>query len=307
MTPALSVTLWHSGGLHLAVRQAEPMLRALAAEGLSHVVLHSWPDRAHAGLVRAVRALVPGVRLWYSPGANGLAGWTRGRAEVTASEWARTAAGLGVEAVLPNLEPPSSAGASGWTEGHPLVGEALADQARALFDAMHTAAPTLALGLVGPDVPSYHRLPWRALLGPESPVTINAPMVYPALPRPGVSLRGARSRWALQGTDWLRRVELGHVRPDLAPGGAGYVVYRQLWGCQPGAALYLADQSDVVLGWALPSRSDTQGMDALRLALRVRREAGGGRGALARWQAAHGLVADGLPGPQTLAALGAVG
>lgn len=307
MTPALGVTLWHSAGLASAVRGAEPTLRTLAAEGLELVVLHSWPDRSHAALLRQVRALVPGVRVWYGPGANGLAGWSRARMTATAREWAVLAHGAGAECLLLNLEGPSHAGASGWTEGSPLTGQALADHARALVDACHEGAPGLALGVTSHDVPSYHRLPWKALLGPESPVTVHAPQVYPALPRPGVGLRGARSRWRLQGADWLHRVELGQVRADLAPGGTGYVVYRQLWGCDLGAALYLADQSDVVLGWALSTRSDAQGLDALQLALRLRREAGGGCGAVARWQAAHGLVADGLPGPQTLASAAAVG
>ena len=304
--PGIAVTLWHDAGLSVAWRVAEATLRALAAEGLAPpiVVCHAWPDPSHTATLRALRSALPGVRVWYSPGGNSLAGYSATRARATAEEWARVASGHGAEALLPNLEMPSAAGRSGWTEGCPLAGEALAAHARGLYEAMHSVAPALALGLVGPDVPSYHRLPWRALLGEGSPVTLHAPQVYPGLPRPGVSLRGARSRYTLQGADWLHRVELGQVRADVAPGGAGYVVYRQLWGCQTGAALWLADQSDVVMGWALPSRSWPEGLAALRLSLRLRREAGPGRGAIARWQAQMGLAPDGLPGPQTLAALG---
>lgn len=299
LAPGIGVTLWHDAGLASAWRGAEATVRELRPDLL---VLHAWPDRSHAPVIRAIRSALPGVRLWYSPGSNSLAGWSRARVATTAQEWGTLAAGAGAECLLLNLEGPSRAGASGWTQGCPLAGEALNDHARALLEACAMGLQGVALGVTSHDVPSYHRMPWRALLGPESPVTVHAPQVYPALPAPGVSLRGARSRWLLQASDWLHRVELGHVRPDLAPGGTGYAVYRQLWGCQPGAALWLADQSDVVLGWALPTRSDAQGLDALRIALRLHREHPG-REAIARWQAAHGLVADGLPGPVTLAAM----
>src|SRR5262249_50690202 len=48
---------------------------------------------------------------------------------------------------------------------------------------------------------------------------------------------------------------------------------------------------------------DEHGREGLRLGVRIRHEVGAGLGAVARWQAAHGLVADGVIGPRTLAAL----
>ena len=75
-------------------------------------------------------------------------------------------------------------------------------------------------------------------------------------------------------------------------------------GVKPAALCWAADQADVVvLGWALRS-SDEDGLRGLEIACRARKEAGEGKGALARWQRAHGLTADGIVGERTLAALG---
>ena len=43
---------------------------------------------------------------------------------------------------------------------------------------------------------------------------------------------------------------------------------------------------------------------ALEVVLTARRDCGRSAGALARWQAAHGLTADGVAGPLTLGAMG---
>jgi murein L,D-transpeptidase YcbB/YkuD len=43
---------------------------------------------------------------------------------------------------------------------------------------------------------------------------------------------------------------------------------------------------------------------AIEAVLLARRETGRSAGALARWQAAHGLTADGIVGPVTLRAMG---
>ena len=72
-----------------------------------------------------------------------------------------------------------------------------------------------------------------------------------------------------------------------------------------GAAVVL-DRTDIARAWAIPTRHDAAGLLGLRAVLLCRARAGRSAGAVARWQASEGLVADGVVGPRTLAALGLV-
>ena len=99
-------------------------------------------------------------------------------------------------------------------------------------------------------------------------------------------------------------VSRGLVRPELAPGGAAYDAYGQLHGMIPAGAAVVLDHTDVARAWAIPTRHDAAGLLALRAVLRCRRAAGRSAGAVARFQASAGLVADGVVGQATLRALG---
>lgn len=87
-------------------------------------------------------------------------------------------------------------------------------------------------------------------------------------------------------------------------GRVACAVYAQLHGCTAGCVAWLLDRGHVGRGWAIPTRSDAEGLRGVAAVLNARREHGTAAGAIARWQAAHGLDADGVAGPMTLAAMG---
>ena len=143
-----------------------------------------------------------------------------------------------------------------------------------------------------------------AILGPGG-VDRHAPQLYGAAP--GATPTGhasVRARIARAEGQMRALVSRGLVRPELAPGGAAYDAYGQLHGMIPAGAAVVLDHTDVARAWAIPTRHDAAGLLALRAVLRCRRAAGRSAGAVARFQASAGLVADGVVGQATLRALG---
>lgn len=297
----IGLTLWRSSRFDLALADSEALLRAVRPP---LVCLHLWPTDDSARYVEAVRAILPDVRVWLSPGCNGLADDSLADVRAQARRWARRAIEQGAECLLLNLEGSSAPGYPGWTSSDPTTLASLADRARALLEEVATTAPSVALGLTSHDCPSWHHLPWSALLGERSPVTIHAPQVYPGIKRPGASLAACRARWSLATRQWASFVQRGVVRADLGPQGSGWVTYTQGWGAAVAGSCWLLDQRDRGLVWASPTRLWPEGRAALAASCEVRRQAGDSAGAIARWQASKSLAADGIVGPRTLAALG---
>lgn len=309
VAPGLAVTVHHQGpGILPALRAALPHLRAIRP-GI--VILHTTPDPTDAEACAVVREL--GARVWLQAPANPLVQGTVAQATRTAVRWQEEAARLGAEVLSLNVEGPSAPGLQGWTARDPGARVALGDRAAAILAAMaRHGGPVLAVS--SHDCPDWHHLPWSALLGPESPVRLHLPQVYSApgsRAAPPTTIRGSRARWTMQAEQWARRVERGQVRADLAPGGAGYVCYAQAHSHEVAAACSLYDRSAIAAAWALPlevdrpkGRADAAGVLALRADAELRRRVGHEPGRVARYQASAGLVADGVVGPRTLAALG---
>lgn len=317
IAPGLSLTLY-PGDDPRALAASLPLLEEARPEV---VQLHTAPGPNSGRLVEQLRARLPGVRVWLGIPANPLVRET-GRA--TARRFARTARELGAEAMILNCERPSKAGWSGWSTGSlGLTAATLADRMTAMLEgAAEGADGRLVLGFTSHDLPEGHPIPWRQALGPGSPVRLHLPQQYPAPtrkrgqpPPTPTSRRAAIARATKSDAQWAEQVARGVVRPDLAPGGEGFVVYTQLHDIELAGICALLDRTPLAAAWALDTqtgdarrerhpRCDDVGARAVRVVAAVRREAGPAPGAVARWQAARGLVADGIVGAKTLAALG---
>lgn len=293
----IGVTIWHADGMTVALDKGAEVMLCERQPAL--VNLHSWPRPALAPIAERVRKACPNAKLWVSPGVNGLADDEPHAVEKQARDWRKYALDLGAELVLVNAEGAAKEGLPGWkysNEGR----SALADRAKAMLNGL--AGSSLRIGFTSHDCPEYHRIDWQVWLGPDSPVTTHAPQVYPGV-KGLAALPAVQNRWQMATTQWRRLVKRGIVRPELGPDGSGWCTYTQGWGAQPIGTAWLLNQRDAGLVWAAPSRLTETGAKALDWTLRVRREAGDSAGAIERWQAAHGLVADGLIGAKSEAAL----
>ena len=289
MTPAVVVTVYND----LSGKDALPLLDRLAAraaQGDLAVCIHDPPGDDERRLADAVKAR--GWRLWYAWGVDpDVRRPIRDAAQITRRR-ARIAADRGAEVVELN-------GEAAWRD------PSLAPQARELIKAAREGAPDALVSWTSFDHVLWHHLPWAAILGVGG-VDLHAPQIYGADPgTPGAEGHQAvRARCRRAGDQLASLVRRGIVRPELAPGGAGWTPYGQIHGMTAGGAAVVLDAADTVRAWALPTRCDEAGLCALEVVLTARRECGRSAGAIARWQAAHGLTADGVAGPVTLAAMG---
>lgn len=307
LPPAVVVTLWPGGGVRASLAPARQMLTRLAriaAPGDLAVCVHDPINGDEAPLLDLVHER--GLRLWSAWGANPLVRVARQQGVLAAAQiaerWARAAQSAGAEVVEPNGERSGSNNPLDWVIDAPGDAELLPELARAIIDAVRRGAPRALVSFTSHDIPRYHRVPWEAWLGPRG-VDLHAPQVYAADPSDAEpeGHGAARSRIASHSRDIARFVTAGTVRVDLAPGGAGWTPYGQVHGMTAAGVAIVLDAADTVRAWALPTRCDAAGLDALEAVLLARRETGRRAGALARLQQAHGLAPDGVLGPETLA------
>ena len=279
--PGLAVTVWGADGIHGALDGAAEALSAIRPDV---VQLHTQPTPDDARAVARVGHLLPGARVWIGAPADTLAR-TPATAAKRAAEWARMARDIGAEALLLN-------GEAAWKGASPAL-------ARDVIAAMREAAPALVLGWASFDHPRWHRLPWGAILGAGG-VDLHLPQVY-AAPEDGIATRdGALARWESAARQW----DAADVLPAHRLGGERCVPYVQAHHVSVSGTCALLDRAPIASAWALPTRSDAAGVLALRADAIMRREAGHAPGRIARWQTAHGLVADGVVGARSLAAMG---
>jgi len=153
------------------------------------------------------------------------------------------------------------------------------------------------------DMPSF-RLPWKPIL---HGIGGHSPQHYPAQKGRTVFQRELMSRVARSQGRWEAAAERDGLPPAMLPGGDLWVPYYQGHGHDPGALVWGLAEARIARLWAYPGSWDARGLEALQLARALRVAAGWGPEAVERWQGARGLVADGMVGPKTLAALRALG
>lgn len=303
-------TLWHSDGIDAAWSLSDDLLIAARPRA---VQLHTWEPRRIADTIRAA---LPGVTLLVGVGIDGIArDVAKGGRSVSWGvsrfvELARRATTAGAVAIVWNAE-------AGWKRPpadpervrlEQLIAEGL-EAARVAFPGLHQWHTAY-------DHPSLHSgYPWRAWLGPQSPVVASLPQVYAA---PGGDLAASRGalprREAKALASWAAAVRAGWIRPD-APAGTvederdvDWHPYYQMHHVALADTVSSALAHPLACLWALPTRADADGRRAL-LALCALDRLGYWRASgVADYQRDAGLTPDGIYGPRTGAhLLGRVG
>lgn len=290
LRPGIFVTIYNDlrGVVSLPIIEE---LMTHAAPGDLGVAIHDPPSDDDAALSRDVRAA--GLRLIYGWGVDPDTKRSVRDAAAITRRRARLAMDRGAEALEPNGEKAYKA-------------PGLEVLCREILAACRDGAPGLPVGWSTFDGPDSHELPAaRVIFGPGG-VDYSAPQIYAEDPgAPGLEdHRDARRRWDRAVTQHEAMVRRGIYRPELVPGREACAVYAQLHGCTAGCVAWLLDRGHVGRGWAIPTRSDAEGLRGVAAVLIARREHGTAAGAIARWQAARGLTADGVAGPMTLGAMG---
>lgn len=298
IAPAVVVAVFDDTGAR-ASRPVLEQLARVAAPGDLAVCLHTRPDASDYAAVELVRSL--GLRLWWGLPTDGVARIWRQQGADAAIAMLRT--------WLARLPPwaPEVICIDGEGAWKPLAGDppsGLGELAKASIAAVRETLPGALVSWTSYDHPLWHRLPWEAILGPEG-VDLHAPQIY-AAPRSGVGDRhDAAARMTTVAEQWSKLCDAHPtIRRELTPGGSRCTPYGQIHSVTTAAAAMVLDSADTCRAWALPTRSDAEGVRALQALLSARRDAGRSAGAIARWQTAHGLVADGLAGRETLRAMG---
>lgn len=271
------------------------------------VTLHTAADASDvqsAALVRQIGC----ARVWLAIPANYLSRMDlqRGRNAVLdeARRVAEIAGRMGAELLELNGEGASDGTVVGdWTHARTDDRERarLEGLARDLFATLRASLPcSVALGWTSHDMPGF-RVPWGPIL---SRVDLHAPQHYPAMPGVVATQRTLDRRISASRGRWEALVERGEIPEDVAPYGARWSPYYQGHGHSVGALAWGLCEAPVARLWACPGSWSAEAVVALRAARVLRGTAGHGPVAVERWQAAHGLDADGIVGPVTLRALG---
>lgn len=310
LSPAVVVTIYPSGSMASTARESLPILRrlmAVAAPGDLAVCVHDPITGDERALTDMVRDL--GLRLWVAWGANPHVRTARAKGPAAAldvcARWSRAAAALGAEVLELNGERAGSNNPVDWVIDAPGDAALLPGLAASLIATVRESAPGARVSWTSHDAPSWHKLPWRAIFGPGG-ADLNGPQVYAS--NPGTpqleSLGAAKARLAMATGQWRKLLEAGTIRADVAPGGPGWIPYVQAHGVTREGTAWLLNAADTVRAWAIPTRVDDAGVEALEGILAARRLHGRTAGAIERAQAANGLKVDGELGPKTRAALG---
>jgi len=271
------------------------------------VTLHTAADAGDVQSAALVRQLGC-ERVWLAIPANYLSRMDlrRGRAAVLdeVCRVAGVAASMGAEVLELNGEGASDGATEGdWTHARADGRERarLEGLARDVFVTLREALPcSIALAWTSHDMPAF-RVPWGPIL---SRVDLHAPQHYPAMPGVVATQRTLDRRIATSRGRWEALVARGEIPEDVAPYGARWSPYLQGHGHSVGALVWGLCEAPVARLWACPGSWSAEALPALTVARQIRAEVGHGPDAIARWQAAHGLTADGIAGPLTLAAMG---
>lgn len=292
--PAL--TLWDGSGLKEAVRKSSKLL----VEARPRIVmLHAGPAELHrngAEAAAAVRAAVPGVRLWAGVGVDGYPRQLARGVPAIVADVERLAfflGALGAECVVVDAEAAYKAEAP-----------KRAGLLRAVLNAFVRYGQERTLALTSYDQPGLHgTFDWGGALGTGSPVDLFFPQVYaaPSDPAGKAGYSSLRRRWLASRESCSSVARAGVIQSRFA--AEHWRPYLQIHNVLAAATVSHAAAVPHCALWASDSRADSEGRMAVRALCRLHQLGYSGEFAVRSYQRSAGLKADGIVGPKTLAAL----
>lgn len=296
LLPGPALTLWDGSGLKEAVRKSH----ALLTEARPPIVmLHAGPRELHrngAEAAAAVRAAVPGVRLWAGVGVDGYPRQLGRGVPAIVADVERLAfflGAIGVECVMVDAEAAYKAEAP-----------KRAGLLRAVLNAFVRYGQERTLALTSYDQPGLHgTFDWGGALGTGSPVDLFFPQVYaaPSDPAGKAGYSSLRRRWLASRESCSSVARAGVIQSRFA--AEHWRPYLQIHNVLAAATVSHAAAVPHCALWASDSRADSEGRMAVRALCRLHQLGFEKPSAVRDFQAFAGLKADGVPGPKTLAAL----
>lgn len=295
-------TFWDGDGVDDAIRKSATLIPKLL--GVPAVQLHTWD----AGpVLDLVRRSFPGADLIVGFGMDGIArevakaektvGWGVSQFRLLGDR----AASWGARMMVPNAE-------GDWKRAPNSVQRARLSQVVTLgLAAVRADHPTLAIGHTSYDHPTYHATyNWEDWLGLSSPVEASFPQVYAAPDGEGLmAQRGALpAREARALASWATMVRAGRISPDTpdcAPDvrDVNWRPYYQLHSVPTADTVESALKHECAMFWALQSRSDVAGSNALCGLVEIYRRGLWNPGGVRALQALVGVKVDGRLGDIT--------
>lgn len=300
--PGIGPTIY--GNLPRDVEKNRPVIEAAEI-----VTLHTLADPSDVQTAALVRRINPRARVWLAVPANYLSrlDLAKGRRAVIAegTRISKVAVDMGAELCEPNGEGASSGYVVGdWTAAKGAVGDAEDERLETLGEDLADAildagSGRIVLGFTSHDGTETFRVPRRFLRR----IALHSPQHYPAIKGKTASQRTLEGRVRWSEGQWQVLASRGEVEGSVVPYGQRAGFYLQGWGHSLGALVWGLCEVPHARLWACPGSWSAEGLDALRIAGRLRARHGFGPDAVERFQRAAGLEVDGIVGRATLDAL----
>lgn len=298
-------TLWSGDGIDSAFSLAAELLLECRPTA---VQLHSWDPRRVAG---KLQVLLPGTAMIMGVGVDGVAREVA-KGERTVDWGRRTLVNLaaraqecGAVALCWNAE-------AGWkTPPSTEQRKRLSDLVRTTLAKVADEFPRLEQWHTSYDHPTYHSTyNWSDWIGPGSPVMVSLPQVYaaPADPHALAARDAVDRREARALSSWREAVKRNWIDGDVPDGQPGdetdvdWRPYYQVHHVRAEDTIDSAVLHPLACFWALPTRTDARGRNALRALSDLWTRGLWESGAVAELQRRVGVKADDVYGPITAAA-----
>lgn len=301
-------TLWSGGGAEKAWKASRDLFKKLQPDV---VLVHHWPVQATPKVCGEIRRDL-GSAIGIGVGIDSIAREVaQGKQRVSAG--ASELVDLAVKAVEDCGASVFELNAEASWKRPPTSIEAkrLNDLILSALREIAARYPNLPLGHTAYDHPTFHsQYPWKAWLGPESPIGYSAPQVY-AAPEGEVmaKINGLDRREAAALSSWQSAIRAGWIRPDAPEGTPGdlsdvdWIPYYQLHHVPAQDTIEGYLRHPVSKYWAIPTRFDEEGEKAIRCIFTLWQAGVTTLDDLATFQAANGLKPDKVPGPKTQEAI----
>lgn len=290
-----TLVLWAANGIESAWQKAKSLYTKTNPPS---VVLHCWPGPGATKVANELRAINPGVNIWFGCGVDGIARRLLNGSQnedACIREMLTIARGVKLTGALGlywNAEAAYKASGDDRTKIEAMVKRGLAKVKELYPDVrqMHTAydGPSHVNGWGG-----HGDYCWSAWLGSDSPIECSIPQVYWA----AGGVKGI-DRYNLHKLSWKAAQDAGRISKQMPT-----IPFLQIHGCDGHDIVRVALESNGAFLWASPSRVDEKGKEALGVLCWLFRKGLWSKEAIKTFQSQNSLTSDGIVGPKTYAAL----